>query len=129
MQEVHNTNIITPKLTTFSVQSQSTRYFIADDDKGETMAVLTCRAICYLKNFIYSQRLVLYLYIFLLRSGVCTASNSAYSDYPELWILRYPDHRYHAVPSSGFEHTPLWLRVREAILKPCELARDSMILD
>jgi hypothetical protein len=35
------------------------------------------------------------------------ASNSAYY---ELWMLRYPAHRYHAVPSPGFE--PLWLRVR-----------------
>jgi hypothetical protein len=25
--------------------------------------------------------------------------------YPELWILRYPAHRYHAVPSPGFEPT------------------------
>jgi hypothetical protein len=32
--------------------------------------------------------------------------------YPELWILRYPAHRYHAVPSPGFEPTTLWLRVR-----------------
>jgi hypothetical protein len=31
---------------------------------------------------------------------------------PELWILRYPAHRYHAVPSPGFEPTTLWLRVR-----------------
>jgi hypothetical protein len=33
------------------------------------------------------------------------ASNSAYYyGYPELWILRYPAHRYHAVPtpSCGF---------------------------
>jgi hypothetical protein len=26
------------------------------------------------------------------------ASKSAYYGYPELWILRYPAHRYHAVP-------------------------------
>jgi hypothetical protein len=39
-------------------------------------------------------------------------ANSAYSGYPELWILRYPAHRYHAVPSPGFEPTTLWLRVR-----------------
>jgi hypothetical protein len=32
--------------------------------------------------------------------------------YPELWILRYPVHRYHAVPSPGFEPTILWLKVR-----------------
>jgi hypothetical protein len=32
-----------------------------------------------------------------------TASNSAYYGYPELWILRYPAQRYHAVPSPGFE--------------------------
>jgi hypothetical protein len=40
------------------------------------------------------------------------ASNSAYYGDPELWILRYPAHRYHAVPSPGFEPTTLWLRVR-----------------
>jgi hypothetical protein len=40
-------------------------------------------------------------------------SNSAYSGYPELWILWYPAHRYHAVPLPGFEPTTLsWLRVR-----------------
>jgi hypothetical protein len=32
--------------------------------------------------------------------------------YPELWILKYPAHRYHAVPLPGFEPTTLWLRVR-----------------
>jgi hypothetical protein len=41
-----------------------------------------------------------------------TASNSAYSGYPELWILWYPAHRYHAGPSPGFQPTTLWLRVR-----------------
>jgi hypothetical protein len=51
-------------------------------------------------------------YFFLLRLGVRTASNSAYSGYPKLWILRYPAHIYHAVPSPGFEPTTLWLRVR-----------------
>jgi hypothetical protein len=35
------------------------------------------------------------------------ASNSVYYGYPELWILRYPAHRYHAVPSPGFEPTTL----------------------
>jgi hypothetical protein len=40
------------------------------------------------------------------------ASNSVYYGYPEQWILRYPAHRYHAVPSPGFEPTTLWLRVR-----------------
>jgi hypothetical protein len=52
------------------------------------------------------------LSFFLLRLGVRAASNSAYSGYPELWILRYPAHRYHAVPLPGFEPTTLWLRVR-----------------
>jgi hypothetical protein len=53
------------------------------------------------------------LLFFLLRLGVRAASNSAYSGCPELWILRYPAHRYHAVPSLGFETTTLWLlRVR-----------------
>jgi hypothetical protein len=51
-------------------------------------------------------------FFFLLRLGIRAASNSAYSGYPELWILRYPAHRYHAVPSPGFEPTTLWLRVR-----------------
>jgi hypothetical protein len=41
------------------------------------------------------------------------ASNSAYYGYPELWILKYPAHRYNAVPSPGFEPTTtLCLRVR-----------------
>jgi hypothetical protein len=40
------------------------------------------------------------------------SSNSAYYGYPELWILRYPAHIYHAVPSPGFEPTALWLKVR-----------------
>jgi hypothetical protein len=39
-------------------------------------------------------------------------SNSAYYSYSKLWILRYPGHRYHTVPSPGFEPTTLWLRVR-----------------
>jgi hypothetical protein len=43
------------------------------------------------------------------------ASNSAYNGYPKLWILRYPAHRYHAVPSPGFEPTTLWLRVRDVL--------------
>jgi hypothetical protein len=43
--------------------------------------------------------------------GVRAASNS-YSGYPELWILRYPAHRYHTVPVPEFEPTTLWLRVR-----------------
>jgi hypothetical protein len=51
-------------------------------------------------------------YVFLLRLGVRAASNSAYSGYPELWILRYPAHSYRAVPLSGFEPMTLWLRVR-----------------
>jgi hypothetical protein len=54
----------------------------------------------------------LFFYFFLLRLGVRAASNSAYSGYPKLWILRYPAHRYRAVSSSGFEPTTLWLRVR-----------------
>jgi hypothetical protein len=37
------------------------------------------------------------------------ASNSAYYGYPNLWILRYPAHRYHAVPSPGLKPTTLWL--------------------
>jgi hypothetical protein len=55
------------------------------------------------------------LYIFFLNKKkifFTDVRNSAYSGYPELWILRYPAHRYHAVPSPGFEPTTLWLRVR-----------------
>jgi hypothetical protein len=36
----------------------------------------------------------------------------AYYGFPKQWILTYPAHRYHAVPSPGFEPTTLWLRVR-----------------
>jgi hypothetical protein len=50
--------------------------------------------------------------VLLLGLGVRAASNSAYYGYPELWILRYPAHRYRAVPSPGFEPTTFWLRVR-----------------
>jgi hypothetical protein len=52
--------------------------------------------------------------IFCLLRYRGTASNSAYYfyGYPELWILRYPAQRYHAVPSPGFEPSTLWLRVR-----------------
>jgi hypothetical protein len=59
---------------------------------------------------------------------VRAASNSAYSGYPELWILRYPAHRYRAVPSPGFEPTTLWLRVRRphhsatTLLSDCKVA-------
>jgi hypothetical protein len=52
-----------------------------------------------------------FVVFFLLRLGVRAASNSAYSGYPELWISRYPAHRYRTVPSPGFEPTTLWLRV------------------
>jgi hypothetical protein len=48
-------------------------------------------------------------YCFLI---ITAASNSTYYGYPELWILRYPAHRYRAVPSPGFETTTLWLKVR-----------------
>jgi hypothetical protein len=44
------------------------------------------------------------LWIFLFfNEARGAASNSAYYGYPELWILRYPAHRYHAVPSPGFD--------------------------
>jgi hypothetical protein len=39
---------------------------------------------------------------------------SAYSGYPEMWILRYPAHRYRAVPSPGFETKTIRLRVRRS---------------
>jgi hypothetical protein len=48
-------------------------------------------------------------------------SNSAYYGYPELWILRYPAHRYHAVPwpgsnprPSGWEYDVLTIRPRRS---------------
>jgi hypothetical protein len=44
------------------------------------------------------------LYFIFFRGA---ASNSAYYGYSELWILRYPAHRYHAVPSPGFKPTTL----------------------
>jgi hypothetical protein len=58
-------------------------------------------------------------FFFLLRLGVRAARNSAYSGYPELWILSYPAHRYHAVPwprrdsnprPSGWESDVLTIR-------------------
>jgi hypothetical protein len=49
---------------------------------------------------------------FFFFTGVSAASNSAYHGCPEMWILRYPAHRYHAVPSPGCEPTTIWLRVR-----------------
>jgi hypothetical protein len=58
------------------------------------------------------NRLIAHGLFFLLRLGVRAASNSAYSGYPELWILRYPAHRYRAVNPPGFEPTTLWSRVR-----------------
>jgi hypothetical protein len=56
--------------------------------------------------------LFVHLFRMLLKLGVHAASNYAYYGYPELWILRYPAQRYHAVPSPGFEPTTLWVRVR-----------------
>jgi hypothetical protein len=43
-------------------------------------------------------------FIFLLRLGVPQAI--LLYGYPELWILRYPAQRYHAVPAPGFEPRP-----------------------
>jgi hypothetical protein len=66
--------------------------------------------------------------IFLLRLGVHAAGNSAYTGYyPELWILRYPAHRYRAVPSPGFEPTTLWLRVRRPNHSATTLQTSMMI--
>jgi hypothetical protein len=45
------------------------------------------------------------LFFFFFKEVRDAASNSAYYGYPKLWILRYPAHRYHAVPSPGFEPT------------------------
>jgi hypothetical protein len=59
---------------------------------------------------ILSENKVFFLVFFIEVRGA--ASNSAYYGYHELWILRYPAHRYHAVPSLRFEPTTLWLRVR-----------------
>jgi hypothetical protein len=59
---------------------------------------------------------IMYMYVygtfFTEVRDIRAASNSAYSGYPELWILRYPAHRYCVVPSPGFEPTTLWLSVR-----------------
>jgi hypothetical protein len=58
---------------------------------------------------------IMYIYclfiLFFFTEVRGAASNSAYYGYPELWILRYPAQRYHAVPSPGFEPTTLWLGV------------------
>jgi hypothetical protein len=43
------------------------------------------------------------------------ASNSAYSGYPELWILRYPAHRYHAVPSQVSNPRPSHAPARQLL--------------
>jgi hypothetical protein len=43
--------------------------------------------------------------IFFFTNVRGAASNSAYYGYPDLWILRYPAQRYHAVPLPGFEPT------------------------
>jgi hypothetical protein len=45
------------------------------------------------------------LYVFILLSN----------GYHELWILRYPAQRYHAMPSPGFEPTTLWFWVQHPI--------------
>jgi hypothetical protein len=42
-----------------------------------------------------------FFFIFFFIEVRGAASNSAYYGYPELWILRYPAHRYHAVRSVG----------------------------
>jgi hypothetical protein len=61
------------------------------------------------------DRVIKVFKIFLLSLAVRgAASNSAYYGYPKVWILRYPAHRYRAVPSPGFEPMTLWLRVRHA---------------
>jgi hypothetical protein len=39
-----------------------------------------------------------HLFFFVFNDVRDAASNSVYYGYPELWILRYPAHRYHAVP-------------------------------
>jgi hypothetical protein len=49
-----------------------------------------------------------FFWFFLMRLGMPQAILLIMA----MWILRYPAHRYHAVPSPGFELTTLWLRVR-----------------
>jgi hypothetical protein len=55
--------------------------------------------------------LIFFFFFFFFIEFRDAESISAYYGYPKLWILRYPAHRYHAVPSPGFEPTTLWLRV------------------
>jgi hypothetical protein len=54
---------------------------------------------CWMPFFFFSLILKIFFF-FLLRLGVRAASNSAYSGYPELWILRYPAHRYRCRDSN-----------------------------
>jgi hypothetical protein len=66
-------------------------------------------------------------FFFILRLGVCATSNYAYSGYPELWILRYPAHRYRTAPCLrrdlnprpfGWESDVLTIRPRRSTFKP-----------
>jgi hypothetical protein len=66
-------------------------------------------------------------------TGVPQAILLIMHSYPELWILRYPAHRYHAVPSPGYEPTTLYLRVRQpnhsaTMLCSCTLGWGSISL-
>jgi hypothetical protein len=54
--------------------------------------------------FVYTENIFFFL---IVARGAAT--NSAYYGYPQLWILRHPAQRCHAVPSPGFEPTTLWL--------------------
>jgi hypothetical protein len=57
MQEVRNPVIITPELTTYSVQ------YVLADDEGQTTAVLSTIPICYSTNFVYQySQIILYYY-------------------------------------------------------------------
>jgi hypothetical protein len=83
-----------------------------DHENGQDMQVqvlgISCSKVCILvgkllsqfsnssnHHFYYRYRHIYPETFFLLRLGVRDISNSTYSDYPELWILRYPAHPRH----------------------------------
>jgi hypothetical protein len=59
-----------------------------------------------------SSRQLHFFFFFFLLTLRGAASNFCLLWLPRAVDLRYPAHRYHAVPSPGFEPTTLWLRVR-----------------
>jgi hypothetical protein len=89
------------------------RKFVQDSHKKFFSQIFLAKILVRIGKILIKKLVrILVRFFFLLRLGVRAANNSAYSGYSELWILRYPAHRYRAVPSPGFEPTILWLRVR-----------------